>query len=117
MSDRFTQIEANILNETKASLEKHAKRLHLSIGEIIDRLTQHFSCSDPDIAANLLFFENLGMITKDQTDEQFYETIKNVVVILLTNAFNSESKRQIFMDEVMKCVREESEQLKPSKIH
>ena len=75
------QIFANILPETKASLDKMCEVSGLSLGEIIDRMALKWHAKDPEHAAQLILDDTI-IHTRDLTPEDFNLTVAIVLAVI-----------------------------------
>ena len=75
------QIYANVLPETKASLDKMCEVSGLSLGEIIDRMALKWHAKDPEHAAQLILDDTI-IHTRDLTPEDFNLTVAIVLAVI-----------------------------------
>ncbi len=75
------QITANVLPETKASLDKMCEVSGLSLGEIIDRMALKWHANDPEHAAQLILDDTI-IHTRDLTPEDFNLTVEIVLAVI-----------------------------------
>lgn len=76
-------LNITVMKETVDAIRQHSEKLHLSIGEVIDKLAVNFSTENPRLAS-LLIMEYTLMVVKDQTNEQTKLTILNTMALYLT---------------------------------
>lgn len=73
-NELLEEIHATVTKVTADDLRERGEFLHMTIGEVIDRLVLSISIDDPNLAAALIC-DYVGMTIKNQTDEQLDSTL------------------------------------------
>lgn len=81
MSDSLCKLSANILPQTKKSLDELKEATGLSEGEIIDRVLVRWQAKDPQTAAQLIL-DAIMIHTYLLTPEELSQSIIEVVTVL-----------------------------------
>ena len=81
MSDSLCKLSANILPQTKKSLDELKEATGLSEGEIIDRVLVRWQAKDPQTAAQLIL-DAIMIHTYLLTPEELSQSIVEVVTVL-----------------------------------
>lgn len=81
MSDSLCKLSANILPQTKKSLDELKEATGLSEGEILDRVLVRWQAKDPQIAAQLIL-DAIMIHTYLLTPEELSQSIVEVVTVL-----------------------------------
>lgn len=88
-NELLKEINATVITETADALDYCSKTYGMSIGEIIDRLVLNTSINDPDTASTLVC-EYMGMVIRNQNDEQVTATLFGVAEFCLKLILRSE---------------------------
>ena len=81
MSDSLCKLSANILPQTKKSLDELKEATGLSEGEILDRVLVRWQAKDPQTAAQLIL-DAIMIHTYLLTPEELSQSIVEVVTVL-----------------------------------
>lgn len=83
MGSNLETITITVLKKTADTIKQHSKDLHLSLGEVVDRITVDLSTEDPCLAS-MLVIEYMLTITKNQTEQQVKSTILHIMTLYLS---------------------------------
>lgn len=71
--------------DTEESIKKNCELSGLTPGQVIDRLASNYKTTDPGLAS-LIICDNILYTVQDQTEEEYNQTICEVVKMLLLSS-------------------------------
>lgn len=79
------RIILEVQSETEESIMKNCELSGLTPGQVIDRLASNYKTTDPGLAS-LIICDNILYTVQDQTEEEYNQTISEVVKMLLLSS-------------------------------
>ena len=103
MDELLKTLEITVMKSTAEDLEYLSQKSGMSIGEVVDRLTNRTGIENPEVTSKLIL-DNFVLLTSRLSRDDFVVVVYNLIVMLLL-AFPSE-----VMDEIVEEAKKKQEE-------